>query len=144
MEESGSRPPGQPRYSTPDECESAFYGAFRLGDLDLMDSVWGAKGRILCIHPGRPPLAGRRAVMRSWTEILSATGGVHIRFDCHDRVQAGSLAVHMGLEIVGDENDDQALVTVTNIYELSADGWRMRAHHAAPVHQGAARSGPLH
>jgi ketosteroid isomerase-like protein len=144
MEEPGSRPPGPPRYNTPDECESAFYGAFRSGDLELMDSVWVARGRIVCIHPGRPPLAGREAVMRSWTEIFSATGGVHIRFDCHDRVQAGSLAVHLGLEIVGPQTEEPALVTVTNVYELTAGGWRMRVHHTAPIHAGAGRRMPLH
>jgi ketosteroid isomerase-like protein len=109
-----------------------------------MEAVWGPAGRILCVHPGRPPLAGRRAVMQSWADILGATGGVRIRFECHDRVQAGSLAVHTGLEIIGDPDEDPSLVAVTNVYELTETGWKMRLHHAGPIHGSTVRSGPLH
>ena len=137
--------PGAPgAYRTPDACEAAFYDAFRTGDLGLMEQVWNTVAGVTCAHPGRPPLAGRRAVMQSWSDILSATGGVQVRFDCQDRVQAGSLAVHMGLEIIGAEDDEPALVTVTNVYELTAEGWKLRAHHGAPVHRGAGGRGPLH
>jgi ketosteroid isomerase-like protein len=131
-------------YSTPDECEAAFYDAFRSGNLGAMESVWDDDGAIVCIHPARPPLAGRRAVMQSWADILHATGGVHVRFDCHNRVEAAGLAVHMGLELIGASDDDPALVTVTNIYELTGGGWKLRAHHAAPVHRGTDSPGPLH
>ncbi len=131
-------------YQTPDACEAAFYDAFRTGDLETMEAVWGPAGKIACVHPGRPPLAGRRAVMQSWADILGATGGVRVRFDCHDRVQAGRLAVHTGLEIIGGTEGDPAVVSVTNVYELTDAGWKMRLHHAGPVHDNRTRNRPLH
>ncbi len=132
-------------FGTPDACEAAFYRAFREGDTQAMEDLWDAGGSIICIHPGRAPLAGRPAVMQSWREILGATGGVDVRFDCQDRTLAGSLAVHIGMEIIGAEGDEPALVTVTNIYELTSTGWKMKAHHAAPVHKAAGgRRRPLH
>jgi ketosteroid isomerase-like protein len=131
-------------YASPEECEAAFYEAFREGDLTAMERIWDADAGIVCIHPARPPIAGRRAVMQSWADILGATGGVHVRFDCHSRVQADSLAVHMGLEIIGTSDNQPALVTVTNIYGLTAEGWKLHAHHAAPIHRGAGASGPVH
>lgn len=145
MTRSGSATAGPPPYNTPDQCEAAFYRAFRAGDLELMESAWSNAGQVACIHPGRSPLAGRRAVLQSWTEILGATGGVHVRFECHDRIQAGAVAVHVGMEVIGPEDAEPALVTVTNVYELTPGGWKMRLHHAAPVHRGSAgRGGPLH
>ncbi len=131
-------------FASPEECEDAFYEAFREGDLGAMERIWDGGAGIICIHPARPPLAGRRAVMQSWADILGATGGVHVQFDCHSRVQADSLAVHMGMEIIGTRDNAPALVTVTNIYELTAEGWKLHAHHAAPVHRGAGAPGPVH
>ena len=132
------------QFASPEECESAFYDAFRQGDLVAMQRIWGADAEIVCIHPARPPLAGRRAVMQSWQDILTATGGVEVRFDCQSRVRADSLAVHMGIEIIGTRDAAPAMVTVTNIYGLTEHGWTMRAHHAAPIHRGAGPRGPVH
>lgn len=131
-------------FATPEDCEAAFYEAFREGNLGAMEKIWDAGSGIVCIHPARPPLAGRRAVMQSWADILGATGGVHVQFDCHSRVQADSLAVHMGLELIGTRDNEPALVTVTNIYGLTDHGWKLHAHHAAPIHRGAGTTGPLH
>ena len=144
MTTSGSGTAGPPTYTSAEECEAAFYEAFRAGDLGLMKTVWGTNGGIICIHPGRSPLAGPRAVLQSWSEILGSTGGVRVRFDCRDRIHEGSVAVHLGLEIIGAEGEEPATVTVTNIYELTPDGWKMRAHHAAPVRPAIARTGSLH
>lgn len=136
---------GPQQYSTPDECEAAFYAAFRSGSLAAMQDAWSGRGEVMCIHPGRPPLSGHRAVMQSWAEILGSTGGVSVRFECHDRIHAGGVAVHTGLEVIGAEAGEPALVTVTNVYELTPAGWRMRLHHAAPVHRGTTGAGaPLH
>ena len=134
------------RFATPEDCERAFYEAFREGDLDGMEAVWDAdtEAAVVCVHPARAPLSGRRAVMQSWSDILTATGGVHVQFDCHSRVQAGGLAVHMGLEVVGASDDNRSLVTVTNVYGLTGSGWKLHAHHAAPIHQGSGPRGPLH
>lgn len=131
-------------YASPEACEAAFYDAFRDGDFASMQHVWGMDGEVTCVHPGRPPLAGRRAVLQSWEEILGATGGVQVRFDCQSRVRGDDLAVHMGIEVIGQPDSDAALVTVTNIYTLTGQGWRLRAHHGGPIHRGASTRGPVH
>jgi len=131
-------------FASPDACEAAFYEAFRGGDLASMQHIWGLDGEVTCIHPGRPPLAGRRAVLQSWEDILGATGGVEVRFDCQSRVHAEDLAVHIGIEFIGTPERDPALVTVTNIYTLTEQGWKLRAHHGGPIHRGASARGPVH
>lgn len=131
-------------FQSPDECEAAFYEAFREGDLVAMQRIWGAGAEIVCIHPARPPLAGRRAVMQSWEDILGATGGVEVCFDCQNRTLADRLAVHIGVETIGTRDNSPALVTVTNIYGLTDQGWKLCAHHAGPIHRGASARGPVH
>jgi ketosteroid isomerase-like protein len=131
-------------FESPDECESAFYEAFREGDLVAMRQIWGAGADVICIHPARPPLSGRRAVMQSWVEILGATGGVEIRFDCQNRARADRLAVHFGLETIGTQDSEPSLVSVTNVYALTEEGWKLRAHHAAPIRRGTGPQGPVH
>ncbi|HRP35002.1 MAG TPA: nuclear transport factor 2 family protein [Gammaproteobacteria bacterium] len=131
-------------YASAEACETAFYDAFRDGDLASMQHVWGMDGEVTCIHPGRPPLAGRRAVLQSWEEILGATGGVQVRFDCQSRVRGDDLAVHVGIEVIGQPDSDAALVTVTNVYTLTEQGWKLRTHHGGPIHRGASARGPVH
>ena len=133
-----------PRFNSAAECEAAFYEAFRNGDFPAMHHAWGADTDVICIHPGRPPLAGRSAVMQSWQAILESSGGVDVRFDCRRRANDGGLAVHIGIETIGAQDGEPALVTVTNVYALTEQGWRMHLHHAGPVHRGAGPRGPVH
>lgn len=135
------------RFASAADCETAFYTAFRSGDIPAMEQAWGDDPGLMCIHPGRPLLAGRAAVLASWREILGASGGLQVRFELHQRHESDNLAVHIGMELIGPADAEPALVSVTNVY-LRRDGdWRMLAHHAAPIHRGAAPRhprGPLH
>jgi ketosteroid isomerase-like protein len=132
-------------FTSADACESAFYEAFREGDLIAMQQIWSGGTDIVCIHPARAHLSGRRAVMQSWQDILGATGGVDVRFECRHRARADRLAVHVGIETIGTQDDDEpALVTVTNVYELTEQGWKMGAHHAGPIRRSPRPRGPMH
>lgn len=134
-------------FASPDECEAAFYAAFRDGDLGAMKRVWSPEGEIVCIHPARPPLAGHEAVMKTWQEILGNSGGVHVSFDCRSRTHAAELAVHVGIEVISSGENEPAFVSVTNIYGLTAQGWKLRLHHAGPIHRGVnkpARQDTMH
>lgn len=131
-------------FSTPEECEAAFYEAFRGGDLVAMQHVWSEGEECICIHPARPPLAGRNAVLQSWAGILGETGGVEVRFDRQSSAKADRLAVHTGIEIIGTRGEEPALVTVTNIYGFTEQGWKLRAHHAGPIHRDATPRGAMH
>jgi ketosteroid isomerase-like protein len=132
------------RFGTAEDCEAAFYAAFRAGDLAAMQRVWGPDAEIVCIHPGRPPLAGRRAVMQSWREIFGSSGGLAVKFDCQRRAAAPSLAVHMGIETITTLNDESGLMAVTNVYGLTEQGWRMLTHHAGPIPRSAGPRAPVH
>jgi ketosteroid isomerase-like protein len=132
-------------FASADACECAFYEAFREGDLIAMQQIWSGGTDIICIHPARAPISGRRAVMQSWQDILGATGGVDVRFECRHRARADRLAVHVGIETIGTQDDDEpALVTVTNVYELTEEGWKMGAHHAGPIRRSPRPRGPMH
>lgn len=137
--------PAKPgHFGTPEECEAAFYEAFRAGDLAAMQRAWSAGPECVCIHPARPPLAGRDAVLKSWESILVNSGGVEVRFECHSRARADRLAVHIGIEFIGPQDKPPALVTVTNIYGLTEQGWKLRVHHAGPIHRDAAPPEVVH
>lgn len=129
-------------FATPEECEAAFYAAFRSGDPQAMATVWETEAELVCIHPAQAPITGREAVMQSWRRILGNSGGVEVGFDCKQRVHGGPLAAHIGIEVIGAPGNEPALVTVTNVYALTPGGWRMRAHHAGPIHRGVGKSGP--
>ena len=50
-------------------ANDAFYNAFISRDIVALETVWATNAQVVCIHPGWPPLYGREAVMRSWTDI---------------------------------------------------------------------------
>lgn len=132
------------RFSSPEACEAAFYEAFRAGDVAAMQQIWSPSADCVCVHPARPPLTGANAVLQSWEDILGGSGGVEVRFECQSRMRAERLAVHMGIEIIGSQDKPPALVTVTHIYELTEEGWKLRVHHAGPIHRDAAPRGAVH
>jgi ketosteroid isomerase-like protein len=139
------KPPSSPgHFRTPEECETAFYEAFRGGDLAAMQRIWSAGDGCVCIHPARPPIVGRGAVLQSWEQILVASGGLAVRFDCQSRMLADRIAVHIGVEVIGPDGQPPALVTVTNIYAFNGQGWKMYAHHAGPIHRDATPRGSVH
>jgi ketosteroid isomerase-like protein len=129
-------------YQSSEECEAAFYDAFRAGDVAAMQRIWSMDAASFCIHPARRPLIGPQAVMQSWGSILDGSGGLEVRFDCQRRIVNGSLAVHMGIEIIGATGDEPSFVAVTNVYALTPEGWRMRGHHAGPIHRVHNRRAP--
>ena len=53
-------------------ANDAFYNAFISQDIVALEALWASNSPVVCIHPGWPPLYGREAVMRSWTDILSS------------------------------------------------------------------------
>lgn len=132
-------------FQSAEDCEAAFYEAFRRGDPGAMAAAWSNSSHVLCIHPAAPPLTGFEAVMASWRNILRASTGSELRFQCLSRVASGGLAIHTGIEFLGVDGGETVLVSATNVYERTAEGWKMRMHHAAPIRQQAASSRqPVH
>jgi ketosteroid isomerase-like protein len=132
--------PDQPAYyfTTPDEAESAFYSAFEMADLQLMDDVL-ADQDVSCVHPASAALIGREAVLDSWKKILSNIKEPAFYTDVLSRSVVGNMAVHLVAErIARDHQPDSptSLLLATNVYVHQENGWRLLVHHSsAPPHQ---------
>ncbi len=133
-------------FASAEACEEAFYQSFRDNDLDTMQALWAPHDDIVCVHPGRRPLAGRDDVLASWRDILGAPGYFDVRLETLRVVRTDGLTVHFGLEIIRAGDDPrEAAVSVVNVFERDEDGWRMRIHHAGPIHEDMPRpDAPVH
>ena len=137
-------------FSSPSDCESAFYDALERADLNLMLAVWADEPDIICIHPNGPRYAGLNAIRASFTDIFSqgANTKVKVRVGELRSHQSQMLAIHNVYEtfIMAGRSEAIQPVFATNIYLLTPDGWRMILHHASmsppgttPEEQGVTR-----
>ncbi len=122
------------------EANARFYRAFETLDLAEMAAVWLHAEHARCVHPGWPLLSGWEAVRDSWETIFANTA--EMRFTISDLVVAvrGDLGwVTCTENILGQVADRVSVTSVlaTNLFERSADGWRMVHHHASHVFSAA-------
>ena len=117
-----------------DETEAAFYDALRQGDIEKLMACWGDEDEMVCVHPGGSRLVGPGAI-RSAFDAMFANGSLQVQPLKVSRVQSLGASVHSVLErieVLTDEGPRHAYVLATNVYFLTAQGWRMVAHHASP------------
>jgi len=117
-----------------DETEAAFYDALRHGDVDKLMACWSDEDEMVCVHPGGSRLVGPGAI-RSAFDAMFANGTLQVQPLKVSRVQSLGASVHSVLErieVLTDEGPRHAYVLATNVYFLTAQGWRMVAHHASP------------
>ena len=106
-------------------ANDAFYLAFNGGDLEQMSAIWAAKYPVVCIHPGWPPLFGRKAVLQSWERIFE--NSPQNALTCHQPrvfLQAGLSSVVCYEEMKG------GWLIATNNFVMEQGGVRM-VHHQA-------------
>lgn len=118
----------------PDETEAAFYDALQQGDIEKLMACWGDEDEMVCVHPGGSRLVGAGAI-RSAFDAMFANGALRVQPLKVRRVQALGASVHSVLErieVLTGEGPRHAYVLATNVYFLTALGWRMVAHHASP------------
>ena len=139
-----SPPSGTTGFSSAEDCQDAFYRAMREGDSEQIRRVWLVSAQTTCIHPGAIPLIGYDAVVRSWNAILDGGNGIRVIYEPRSRFAVDRLVIHVGLELIRAPNDGTVLVSVTNVYELTGEGWKMRLHHGAPVQARAQAARPVH
>ena len=108
-----------------------------------MVALWDKGEDVVCVHPGGDAISGAAAISESWRSILEDEGNFDISHQLIARREESGLAVHMGIERIRAD-DRTALLTVTNAYRLTPDGWKIVLHHAAPIHTVAASDGALH
>lgn len=137
-------PGGTTRFGSAEDCQEAFYRAMREGNSEQMRRAWLVSPGTTCIHPGAIPLIGYDAVIKSWTAILDGGNGIRVDYEPRSRFAVDRLVIHVGLEVIRVPNDSMVLVSVTNVYELTGEGWKMRLHHGAPVQARAQPARPVH
>lgn len=131
-------------FSNAEDCQEAFYRAMREGSSELMRRAWLMSPETTCIHPGAIPLIGYDAVIKSWQAILDNGSGIRVSYEPRSRFAVDRLVIHVGLEVIKVQNDSTVLVSVTNVFELTGEGWKMRLHHGAPVQGRTQAARPVH
>jgi ketosteroid isomerase-like protein len=115
-------------------ANTAFYDAFRRGDVAAMERLWAERAMVACVHPGRIPLFGRAAVLESWNLILTGPG--------RPAITCSNAVVHrLGPEsafVVCIEVLPGGPLAATNVFVREDGRWKLTQHHAGFV----ARPGP--
>lgn len=117
-----------------DDTEAAFYDALQQGDIEKLMACWGDEDEMVCVHPGGARLVGPAAI-RAAFDAMFANGTLRVQPLKVRKVQTLASSVHSVLErveLLTDEGPRHAYVLATNVYFLTAQGWRMVAHHASP------------
>ena len=117
-----------------DDTEASFYDALQQGDIEKLMACWGDEDDMVCVHPGGSRLLGPGAI-RSAFDAMFANGSLRVQPLKVRRVQSLGCSVHSVLErieVLTVEGPRHAYVLATNVYLLTAQGWRMVAHHASP------------
>jgi ketosteroid isomerase-like protein len=124
------------------DANTAFYTAIEGGDLDALERLWldgPTSASVCCIHPGNPPLYGRRAVLRSFAALMAATPYIQfILTDVHVTI-AGETAVVTCMEDVLTSGQAAGAVfaanraVATNVMVRVGGEWRLWLHHASPL-----------
>ncbi len=124
-------------FATAEEAESAFYSAFEMADISLMQALF-ADQNVSCIHPNAMPIIGRTAVLSSWEKILSSLAEPafypEVLHRSEEGDEVGNTAIHLVAERIAADHQigtETSLVLATNVYIKQENGWRMMMHHSS-------------
>ena len=114
----------------------AFYRAFEKLDLEAMALVWLDDERIRCVHPGGELLVGRSRVLQSWAAVFASTDAIEFALEDLEIAVTGDVAWATLTERItvraGGQEAESATVA-TNLFERTADGWKLVLHHGSPL-----------
>jgi uncharacterized protein (TIGR02246 family) len=117
-----------------DDTEAAFYDALQSGDIEKLMACWSDEDDIICVHPGGARLLGAGTI-RAAFDAMFANGSIQVRPEKVRTIDSMGASVHSVLErveVLTEEGPRHAYVIATNVYQKTAQGWRMIAHHASP------------
>ena len=117
-----------------DDTENAFYDALQCGDIEKLMDCWADEDNIVCVHPGGSRIMGAGAI-RSAFDTMFANGSIQARAEKVHTIESMGASVHSVLEridVLTEDGPRHAYVIATNVYQKTAQGWRMVAHHASP------------
>jgi uncharacterized protein (TIGR02246 family) len=108
-------------------ANSAYYQAFLARDNEAMAALW-APDVVSCVHPGWPPLIGRRAVLASYADIF--------RNPRQEQIGRGQETVILGESegrVLCIETIGGGALAATNWFRRIEGRWRLLHHQASPV-----------
>ena len=108
-------------------ANAAFYAAFAGRDFAAMIRIW-ADEDVSCIHPGWPPLVGRKAVLDSYKGLLSNPAQVRID-QSHEIVST----FENQARVLCIETVAESTLAATNLFRRINGVWRMTHHQASPI-----------
>ena len=117
-----------------DDIEAAFYDALQTGELDKLMACWADEEEIVCVHPGGPRLLGLGAIRAAFDAMFS-NGAVRAWPEAVHKIESLASSVHSvceRIDVLTEDGPRHAYVIATNVYQNTAQGWRMVAHHASP------------
>jgi hypothetical protein len=121
-------------------ANAAFYECLESRNLGALVAILEHSERQTCIHPGREPIVGLNAVLRSWEEVFARLE--YLQFFITDTmvlVSGERLGIVMCREnLLGRERGAHpgvrpGNVLGTNVFVGSDDGWRLLAHQSSVV-----------
>ena len=120
------------------QANQAFYRAFETLKIEAMERVWARDGDIQCGHPGWRILRGWGPVMESWKRIFENTPSMQftltdVNIQVSGEVAWVTLYENLNSSIQGQSYS--AAILTTNVFQKTADGWRMILHHGSSVSQ---------
>ena len=126
-------------YTSAEEAEDAFYEAIGRGDIDAIMQVWSDEEEIVCIHPTGQRLTGSTAIRESWQTIFSTNANLTVHAQRAICWQSAVIAVHSVTEVlfVGDDPTPHGPVLSTNVFQRSANGWRLISRHTSTGVEGS-------
>jgi ketosteroid isomerase-like protein len=81
-----------------------------------------------------PVLQGTAAVRESWQDIFQHAPTIRFRIERVQSYQENPLAIYIvreNIQVQG-ESGPRPPIYATNVFRLTANGWRMVLHHASP------------
>lgn len=118
------------------KANARFYTALENREIGAMDVLWLHEGWVRCIHPGRDAIVGWPLVRRSFEDIFARGALLHVTPTSIDVLVFGEIGVIACVENITTESQDEMGMTAaqaTNIFRLTAGGWKMMHHHASPA-----------
>ncbi len=109
-----------------------FYEALETHGMAEIEALWSHASYVRCIHPGGVVMEGWETVRESWRAIMDGGWQLSIAPRNVSVELFGTLAVVvLTEEMVSHTVHDVAMVMATNIFERSADGWKIIHHHGS-------------
>ena len=116
-----------------ERANEAFYRAFEARDLAAMERVWAPRDYAALVHPGQALVTGWEEVRSTLAALFAGSGKIRFGLDdLHVQLREGAAWV-MLVEKVHHDDDVLVAVQATNVFERTAQGWRMVLHHASPI-----------